>query len=264
MIRKAKLLRLPIGALSPGRFQPRTHFDEAALEELAQSIRSAGLLQPIVVRQLVDGRYEIIAGERRWRASQRAGLSEVDCLLNDFTDDQAAEAATIENINRVDLNPIEEAKAYQRLIDEFSYCHEEIAATVGKSRTLITNTLRLLALDDKVQSTVAAGELSQGHAKILVGLTPAQQLQLMDKALRSRWSVRKLEKEVKFLKSNHPKSVSDDYQADVTHLTRTLSEHLGSPVKIDFSSGRGSLKIDFHDLDILDGILKKMRFEKSE
>ena len=263
MARKAKLLRVPVASLQRGKFQPRVHFDEEALEELAQSIRNSGLLQPIVVRALADQRYEIVAGERRWRACQRAGLTEVDCLLNEFTDDQAAEAATIENVNRVDLNPIEEAKAYQRLIDEFSYLHEEIAATVGKSRAKITNTLRLLNLDSEVQTKVAMGELSEGHGKMLVGLMSQQQQALAAKVIKHAWSVRKLELEVKKLKNNS--AGSEEYSdADVNYLSRSLSEHLGSPVKIDFSSGKGRLQIDFQNLDILDGILAKMRYQKAD
>ena len=181
-----------------GRYQPRVQFEPVKLQELADSIKNAGLLQPIVVRPVSDHQYEIIAGERRWRATQLAGLDEINCLVREFNDEQAAEAATIENIARVDLNPIEEAKAYQRLIDEFRYVHEEIAATVGKSRTAITNSLRLLKLDSRVQKLIIQGDLSEGHAKILVTLDPIDQFAIAKKAIQYRWSARKI---VRWLKT---------------------------------------------------------------
>src|SRR4029079_3847018 len=173
--RKPTLQQITIDRLSRGKYQPRQHFDPEKLQELADSIKSTDwLLQPIVVRPLSDGNYEIVAGERRWRAAQLAGLGEVSCLVFNYSDEQALQASIVENISRADLNPIEEAQAYQRLIDEFHYLHEEVAASVGKSRTAITNSLRLLKLDPRVQKFLIEGKLSEGHGKILASLEPHQ------------------------------------------------------------------------------------------
>ncbi len=260
MRQKATLKTIPVEHLARGRYQPRVQFDEEKLQELADSIKNAGLLQPIVVRPLTDDKYEIIAGERRWRATQLAGLDEINCLVKSFTDEEAAEAATIENISRVDLNPIEEARAYQRLIDEFRYVHEEVAATVGKSRTAITNSLRLLKLDSRVQDFIVRKDLSEGHAKILVTLDPLEQFTIAKKAIKHGWSARKIEQVVKKLKSN-PASKSDR-DPDVKRLEKMLTEKTGCPVEIDFSSGSGQLKIDFYDLDVLQGLIKKMGYKE--
>jgi len=177
--RRATLQQVAIDLLVRGRYQPRQHFDPEKLQELADSIKSTGgLLQPIVARPLPNGQYEIVAGERRWRAAQLAGLLDVSCLVCPYTDEQALQAAIVENISRADLNPIEEAKAYQRLIDEFQYLHEEVAASIGKSRTVITNSLRLLKLDPRVQTLLIEEKLSEGHGKILAGLDSHLQYEL--------------------------------------------------------------------------------------
>jgi len=257
---KANLQTLPLHHLQRGQYQPRQQFDQAALEELALSIRSNGLLQPILVRPLKAGRYEIIAGERRWRACQLAQLDAITCLVREMSDEQAAEAAAIENINRVDLNPIEEAKAYQRLIDEFGYIHDEIAAAIGKSRTKITNALRLLKLNPTVQQMIIDNLLSEGHGKVLAGLQSAQQLPLAKQCVQQQWSVRKIEQAVK---KHQDTALAPTHTKDpnLTFLERRLSDHLGSKAKIDFHQTKGQVTIDFKNLDILEGLLKKMGYE---
>jgi len=184
---KPILKQLSLDQLMRGEYQPRRHFDATELQELADSIKTTGgLLQPIVVRPLTKNKYEIIAGERRWRAAQLAGFHEVSCLVNEFTDEEALQASIIENINRADLNPIEEAEAYQRLIEEFGYLHEQIATAVGKSRTSITNALRLLKLHPKVQEFLIQKKLTEGHGKILAGLDLTQQLKLAENCIQKK------------------------------------------------------------------------------
>jgi len=267
MKRKPIYQSIPTDKLSRGRYQPRVVFDPEKLAELAASIRSAGLLQPIVVRPIRDyaDSYEIIAGERRWRAAQIAGLSEVDCLIHPFTDDEAAEATTIENINRVDLNPIEEARAYARLIEEFHYIHEEIASAVGRSRSAITNSLRLLKLVPTVQQMLIDKDLSEGHGKMIASLRPEQQLPLAREVISKNWTVRKLERAVQDLqKTGRITKQSEKRPPDLAHLERQLSNHLGARTRIDFSSGSGKLQIDFHNLEVFDGLLKKMGMGEKE
>ena len=259
---KPVLQELAITQLCRGRYQPRRDFDEAQLQELADSIRSAGLLQPIIVRPLAADKFEIVAGERRWRAAQLAKLATINCLVNNYTDEQAAEAATIENINRVDLNPIEEAQAYQRLIDEFGYLHEEVAAAIGKSRVKITNSLRLLKLDHAIKTLIEQGQLSEGHGKTLVGLAANIQYRFAQKSIKQGWSVRKLEREVKQYHKEQELSPSLEKDIDVQVLERELSRHIGCQTRVDFSAGKGQLKIDFHNLDILDGVLFKLGYKE--
>lgn len=257
---------IPLHQLSQGQFQPREHFDPEQLQELATSIKTTGgVLQPLIVRPLNkdQNRYEIIAGERRWRAAQLAGLEEIHCLVAEYTDAEAIEAAIIENINRADLNPIEEAKAYQRMVDDFAYSHEEISATVGKSRTKITNTLRLLKLDKYVQGMLIEGRISEGHGKVLAGLNQTQQYELAQKCLIHGWSVRQLEKAAQQdLKHSLLPPSRDTADPNITALENALSAYLGCSSTIDFKGNKGRLSIDFHSLDILEGLLTKMGFEK--
>ncbi len=250
---------IPLHQLTRGEFQPRQHFDQEQLQELAASIKTTqGVLQPLIVRALGKDRYEIIAGERRWRAAQIAGLEEVHCLVVDYTDEQALEAAIIENISRADLNPIEEANAYQRMIDSFGYSHEEIGAAVGKSRSKITNALRLLKLDKYVQGMLIEQRLSEGHGKVLAGLDHSRQYELAQKCLIHDWSVRQLEKAAR--QNNQKSSLSTVTPADpnIQALENTLSEYLGCPAHIEFSDHKKQLSIHFHSLDILEGILTKI------
>jgi ParB family chromosome partitioning protein len=262
---KTQLLQLSVDQLVRGHYQPRRHFDPTQLQELADSIKTTqGLLQPIVVRPALNNKFEIIAGERRWRAAQLAGLTEVSCLLNDYTDEQTLQASIIENINRADLNPIEEAAAYQRLIEEFAYSHEEVATAVGKSRTKITNALRLLKLDSRVQELLITGQLSEGHGKILAGVQLAQQFALAEKCIEKNWSVRKIEIEVKKLQQltdNNPGPYSD---ANLKQLENALSDHLGNQVQLDCENrGGGYMKIRFNNVDELEGHFEKLGFKNA-
>ncbi len=262
---KPALQQLSIDQLVRGKYQPRRHFDPTQLQELADSIKTTGgLLQPIVVRPLKDNKYEIIAGERRWRAAQLANLTEVSCLVSNYTDEQALQASIIENINRADLNPIEEAQAYQRLIDEFHYLHEEIAAAVGKSRVKITNILRLLKLDSRVQQLLVTGQLSEGHGKILAGLTPHQQFELAEHCIKKGWSVRKVELEAK--KMQQPVNAQGPYSdPNIKHLEIALSDHVGNQVEIACEErGGGFVKIRFNNVDELEGHFERLGFKPEQ
>ena len=259
---KPQLTEIDIDKLVRGKYQPRRDFDPELLEELAASIKSAGLLQPIVIRPIKDNMYEIIAGERRWRAAQLAGLQTVTCLVNRYSDEQAAEATAIENIIRVDLNPIEEAQAYQRLIDDFGYVHEEVAAAVGKSRAKITNLLRLLKLDSRVQQMLIDKTLSEGHGKVLAGLPGDIQYQLAEACIKRGWSIRKITQEAKKAQAA-PDKYSTKPDPNLKALEKRLSDHIGCPISIDADQGgRGQLKIDFHNHDILKGIFDKLGYEE--
>ncbi len=249
---KPTLVSLSIDQLVRGKFQPRRHFDAAQLQELADSIKTTGgLLQPIIARPLPSGQYEIIAGERRWRAAQLAGFSEVNCLITPYTDEQALQAAIIENINRADLNPIEEAQAYQRLIDEFNYLHEEVAAAVGKSRAAVTNALRLLKLDKRVQDLLISRQLSESHGKILAGLPLEHQYALAERCIQKGWSVKKIELETKKILLQ-TESISRYDDPNIKRLELALSEHVGNPASIDCEErGGGYVKIRFNNVDEL-------------
>jgi ParB family chromosome partitioning protein len=259
---KTTLQQISIDLLTRGKYQPRRHFDTEQLRELAESIKTTnGLLQPIVVRPLTSGQFEIIAGERRWRAAQLAGLTEISCLVSAYSDEQALQASIIENINRADLNPIEEAQAYQRLIDEFAYLHDEVAAAVGKSRAKISNALRLLKLDPRVQELLISCRLSEGHGKILAGIPLAQQFQLAEKSLQKGWSVRKIEAATKKL-SNSDSQASPYNDANIKHLETALSGHVGNQVKINCEDrGGGYVKIRFNNVDELEGHFEKLGFK---
>ncbi|MBX3709307.1 MAG: ParB/RepB/Spo0J family partition protein [Gammaproteobacteria bacterium] len=260
--RRPTLQQLPIDLLVRGKYQPRQHFDPDKLRELADSIKSTGgLLQPIVVRPAADNQYEIVAGERRWRAAQLAALADVSCLVCQYTDEQALQAAIVENISRTDLNPIEEAQAYQRLIEEFHYLHEEVAASVGKSRTAITNSLRLLKLDLRVQQLLITGQLSEGHGKILAGLEPHDQVELAQRCAQKGWNVRKMEMEAKKLQqATMPNSTYSD--ANVARLETAISEHIGNRTQIEYEErGGGYIHIRFNNIDELEGHFERMGFK---
>ena len=254
---------LPIDCLQRGEFQPRITFNEEHLNELAQSIRQQGLIEPLIVRQKNATQFEIIAGERRWRAAMIAGLSEVPCLIRDYADQQAAAITLIENIQREDLSVIEEAKGYQRLIAEFCFSQNEVALLVGKSRSHLANLLRLLSLNAQVQHQLHCGKLTLGHARMLVGLDESLQKRFTTKIINENWSVRKLEKlvrETKIITENpHNTSTSND----IIYLQARLSEQVGSPVEIDSDSSSensqgGWLKIKFYDNDTFSGLLERL------
>ncbi len=247
---------LPVEYLQPGQYQPRQTFDPVALEELAQSILTQGLIEPLVVREIAVDKYEIIAGERRWRAAMLASLAELPCLIGNYTDRQAAAVTLVENIQRQDLNLLEEAGGYQRLLAEFHFTQDEVASLVGKSRSHIANILRLLTLCDAVQARISARQLSLGHARMLVGLTPIQQDTLARNVAQQGWSVRRLEEEVRACKSpaNTP-----DTRRDTTHLQTQLAEQIGAPVQIVSDNEQGGwLKIKYFDNDTLEGLLERM------
>ena len=255
-----ELKQLPINHLQPGQYQPRQDFDVPALQELAQSIASQGLIEPLIVRMIAKQSFEIIAGERRWRAAQLAGLTEVPCLIGEYTDKQACALTLIENIQHQDLNLIEEATGYRRLCDEFNYHQDEIALLVGKSRSHIANILRLLSLTETVKGFIRDKSLSLGHVRTLVGLPPAQQDYLAQQALDKQWSVRQLEQEVKTLKqacSETPKDAKKD--RDIERLQNILAEQVGAPVQIVNDNQQGGwLQVKFFDNDTLAGLLERL------
>ncbi len=249
---------IPIEWLQPGKYQPRQDFCESSLQELAASIRQQGLIEPLVVRELQAQRYEIIAGERRWRAAMMVGLSELPCTIGNYTDQQAAAVTLIENIQREDLNLIEEAIGYNRLLQEFHFKQDEIAALVGKSRSHIANILRLLSLTEPVQELIRARSLSLGHARVLVGLNSNLQKNLAQQCYQHDWSVRYLEDKVRRHKQGEEHQ-SASPSADVARLQAILSHQMGAPVEIDVEGSQGGwLKIKFFDNDTLTGLLEKM------
>ncbi len=260
--RDSQLKNVPIEQLQPGRYQPRKDFSVDQLQELAQSIASAGLIQPIVIRPLAEDRYEIIAGERRWRAAQMAGLDTLPCLIKPLADHDAAAIATIENVQRQDLNPIEEAQGYHRLAEEFGYRHEEIAAIVGKSRAKISNTLRLLKLNSKIQSLLIAGTLSAGHGKVLAGVPLQRQSSLAEEAVTGAWSVRKLEQEIQ-KPIQETAAIRSQADPHLARLEQLASDQFGAEVKLaDTEQDRGGwLKIRYFDNETLAGLLDKLGIE---
>ncbi|KTD34546.1 chromosome partitioning protein ParB [Legionella israelensis] len=254
-----ELKHLPIESLQPGQYQPRQDFNELSLQELAESIISQGLIEPLIVREIALGCYEIIAGERRWRAAQKAGLKLIPCLVGEYTDQQACAVTLIENIQRQDLNLIEEAQGYQRLITEFHFHQNEIALWVGKSRSHIANILRLLSLSTLVKKWLSEGNLTLGHARALVGLPEPLQKTLAEQTIREEWSVRYLEQKVKSCKTDLSTSVKNPKNdRDVERLQSILSEQLGTPVQIAEDGEKGGwLKVKFFDNDTLAGLLDR-------
>ena len=251
---------LPVACIQPGKYQPRTRMDVASLEELAASIRAQGLMQPILVRPIADERFEIIAGERRWRAAQMAGLSEVSTLIREIPDEAALAMALIENIQRENLNPLEEALGLQRLIDEFSMTHQQAADAVGRSRPAASNLLRLLQLAPPVQELLLQGEIDMGHARALLPLAGALQVQLAQRVVHKGLSVRETERLVQHA-LQPPKAVTTVRpDRDLLRLQEDLADLLGAQVAIRANrKGAGKILIDFGDLDQLEGILQRLR-----
>ncbi|MEO1766542.1 ParB/RepB/Spo0J family partition protein [Thiobacter aerophilum] len=250
---------LDIGLLQPGKYQPRAHMDAASLAELAASIKAQGIMQPILVRPLASGQYEIIAGERRWRAAQMAGLKQVPVLVRDVPDEAALAMALIENIQREDLNPIEEAQGIQRLIEEFGMTHEDAAEAVGRSRSAVSNLLRLRQLPQTVQDMVLAGTLDMGHARALLPLPAAQQITVAHEVAAKGLSVRETEKRVARLLKPVRKGTLPESDRDIQRLEQELSERLGATVRIRHGrKGAGRLTIDYATLDQLDAILARL------
>jgi ParB family chromosome partitioning protein len=280
-----RLEELPVGSIVPNPNQPRVHFDEEALAELAASVREIGVLQPVLVRPAGEsGTYELIAGERRWRAARRAGLAVIPAVIRTTDDLGSVERALVENLHRQDLTPLEEAAAYQQLIEDFSMTHEQVATRVGKSRSSVTNTLRLLSLPAAIQALLADGRLSAGHAKALLG-TPdrAFQEQLARRAATENWSVRMLEEAVKDRGGATGATTDDDTPAPssrvgdgagltgatrlrppgLLELEELLAEYLSTRVSVTMGTNKGKVVIEFADLEDLERIYHQMTTQSS-
>jgi ParB family transcriptional regulator, chromosome partitioning protein len=257
---------MPVDLLRRGKYQPRTAMNGESLQQLADSIKAQGLIQPIVIRpvasQSAQQHYEILAGERRWRAAQMAGLSAVPVVIRDVSDRAASAMSLIENIQREDLNPLEEAKALQRLADEFTLTHQDLAETIGRSRASITNLLRLLELSADVQKLLAERQIDMGHAKVILGLSKAtQQLQVAKQVVRDGLSVRATESLVRRLHSEPSKKPEKpSVDVNIRKLETDISESLATRVQLKHkSSGQGELVIHYSNLDVLDGILARLK-----
>ncbi len=256
-----RLQTVSVDTIRPGRYQPRTHMDEAALDQLAESIRGQGVIQPVVVREVGLGEYELIAGERRWRAARRAGLTEVPAVVRAVPDEAALAIGLIENIQREQLNPLEEAHGIQRLIDEFGMTHERAAEALGRSRSAVSNLLRLLNLAEPVQDLVYTGQLDMGHARALLPLPVLEQIALAQSIAAKGMSVRDAERlaQAKLEQPTDGKAVRK-LDPDVARLEEEMSQAIGATVKIRHGAkGRGKLVIEYADLDQLDGFLANLR-----
>lgn len=272
----SSLMELPVGDVRPNPHQPRLHFDEESLAELSDSIRELGVLQPVLVRPLEDGLYELIAGERRWRAAQRAGLATVPAVVRPTSDVSSVEQALVENLHREDLTPLEEAAAYQQLLEDFDLTHEQVATRVGKSRASISNSLRLLSLPPSIQHLLADGRLSAGHARALLG-TPDRQLQeaLAKRASQEGWSVRAVEEAVRIVASESGResltTVGAGEEAPapgrqprplrapgLLELEELLAQHLDTRVHVSMSGKKGKVVIEFADLEDLERLYHLM------
>ena len=258
---KEELKMLPLDMLQRGKYQPRTHMDKEALNELAASIKAQGVVQPIVVRGLPAGNYEIVAGERRWRAAQIAGLETIPAVVRRIPDEAAIAIALIENIQRENLNPVEEANALQRLIDEFGMTHQKAAEAVGRSRAAVTNLLRLLTLNADVREMLEKGRMDMGHARALLALAGKSQSQAARSVVDRGLSVRETETLVRrLLEQPNRKGARGRVDPDVRTLTQKLSDKLGAKVRINHGrKGKGKLTIEYNSLDELEGILARIR-----
>ena len=258
---------LPVSQLQAGKYQPRTRMDEGALAELAASIKTQGIMQPVLVRPVgKEGntvKYEILAGERRFRAAQLAGLDVIPVLVRDVDDQAAAAMALIENIQREDLNPLEEAQGIHRLIADFSFTHEQAATAVGRSRSAVSNLLRLMNLAPPVQTMLMAGDIDMGHARALLAVDAASQISLASQVAAKRLSVRETEKLVTRTMeelANPPVARNKEKSGDIARLEEELSDKLATPVLFKMGAkGKGQMIIDFSSLDVLDGVLARLR-----
>jgi len=251
-----KLSSLPLDMIQSGRYQPRRDIEPERLEELASSIRAQGVIQPIIVRYSVGGRYELVAGERRWRAARLAGLTEIPAVIRDIPDEAALAIALIENIQRENLNPIEEAVALQRLLEEFSMTHHAVADAVGKSRASVTNLLRLLSLTDEVKRMLERGDLEMGHARALLALTDDLQVDAAENIVSKKLSVRETEELVRRLQLPNLPDLPKSIDPDVVRLQQDLSQRLKLPVAIQHNPrGKGKLVIRYKNLTELEVLL---------
>ncbi|AXY60326.1 ParB/RepB/Spo0J family partition protein [Acinetobacter sp. WCHAc010052] len=254
-----QLKQIDVNLLKRGEYQPRRFINEQELEELSASIKKHGVMQPIVIRSVADDEvhpYEIIAGERRWRAAKQAGLTEIPAIVRDLTDQVAIALALIENIQRQDLNPIDQAMALQRFHEEFGLSHQEIAETVGKARTTVSNLLRLLALAEPVKDLMQQGLLDMGHARAILTLKEKEQLKVAQQVVEKNLSVRQTEQIVRDMNTPKQEKKKPELQSDIQQLTQRLTERFSADVKIDHNKqGKGKLVIHYHSLEELDGIL---------
>jgi ParB family chromosome partitioning protein len=257
-----ELAQLPVGSLKPGKYQPRTRMDETSLAELAASIKVRGVIQPIIVRAVGASQYEILAGERRWRAARMAGLEQVPAIVRDVPDEAALGIGLIENIQREDLNPLEEAQGLKRLIEEFKLTHEQVATAIGRSRAGVTNLLRLLELAAAVQTMLLEGRIEMGHARALLALSKARQVEVAEQVAAKGLSVRETERLVQHATAAPAKAhkAQARLDPDSRRLQEELSESLGATVHLKpRASGRGSVVIDYSSLDELAGIIKRLK-----
>lgn len=255
---------LAIAQLQAGKYQPRTRMDEGALQELAASIKTQGVMQPVLVRPVDSGRYEIIAGERRFRAAQLAGLDEIPVLVREVDDQAAAAMALIENMQREDLNPLEEAQGIARLISDFNFTHEQAAGAVGRSRSAVSNLLRLVNLAGPVQTMLMAGDIDMGHARALLSVDNASQIALATQVVAKRLSVRETEKlvarAIEELDAPAAAARQKEKSGDIVRLEEELSDKLATPVAFKMGpKGKGQMIIDFSNLDVLEGVLARLR-----
>ena len=251
---------ISLDQLTPGEFQPRTKMHKETLEELADSIKNQGVLQPLLVREKASGRYEIIAGERRWRAAQIAGLKSVPVSIKKVNNNDAAKIALVENLQREDLNAMDQSRGLQRLQMEFNLSQEDLAKSIGKSRSAVTNLLRLSKLDKKVQGYLESGEIEMGHARALLGVDGDTQVALAEEIIKQSLSVREAEKLASRKKTTKKSVQKTTKDPNITSLERELSEGLGAGVRIQSNkSGKGKLTIEFKGLGQLEGILEKLR-----
>lgn len=259
---QGELRQIPVDLIRPGKYQPRTYMAPEALEELADSIRHQGVVQPIIVRPIGDrGNFEIVAGERRWRACQMAELQEIPAIVRDIADEDAIAMALIENIQRENLSPLEEAVALDRLIREFAMTHQQAGEAVGRSRASVSNLLRLLDLEPLVKESVDRGELEMGHARALLALTGARQVTASRRVIDEQLSVRQTEQLVRHLLSGDTltKKTKPTLDPDIRRLQDSLSEKLGAKVELQHGKGKGRLVIAYNSLDELDGILEHIQ-----
>ena len=258
-----QLKQIPLDLIRRGKYQPRRDMHADTLEELAESIKAQGVMQPIVIRPVDASNYEIIAGERRWRAAQLAGLESIPALIRHVADEAAIAMSLIENIQREDLNPIEEAVALKRLQDEFELTHRQVAQAVGKSRTAVTNLLRLIVLDSEVKKLLEHGDIEMGHARALLSLEPVQQLQTAHQIIGKGLSVRQTEALVRRLQEQKRPRSPAVIDPDLQLLQENLAEKIGVPVTIQHNAkGKGKLTLTYNSLDELDGILAHMNYAK--
>ena len=254
-----RLTTVAINDIQPGRYQARVQMDDEALQELADSIKAQGVIQPVIVREHGLSQYELIAGERRWRASQLAGLTEIPVVIKTISDETALAMGLIENLQRENLNPIEEAQGLKRLADEFGLTHETIAKAVGKSRSAISNSLRLLSLPEPVQEMLYHRHLEMGHARALLTLPVVEQLELAQKAVKNGWSVREVERRSQLAQQAKKNSTEKTVHPDIRRLNETLTAELGVSAEVKSSNGRkGKIVLHFDNPETLDALLKRL------